>query len=165
MNRLTQVVIALSVVMAVILWFATTWLEQRYVVPSENSGSAELSLGSVRSDSIAKTASESAHCADVESEMRELVDQSRQCSTDSDCAIFDYGYPIECLTSVARNEISSLRTEFSRYHDSCEYRVYYDCPTGESSRRPVCRNRQCEIELTSPDTLQEETLDHLGISD
>ena len=163
MNRLTQVVVVLSVVMAVILWFAMTWLEQRYTAPSENPDSAELSLGSVRSDSAAQTVAASADCADVESEMREVVERSRECRLDSDCAIFDYGYPIECLTSVARNEISSLRTEFSRYHESCEYRVYYDCPTGESSRRPVCRNRQCEVELTSPETLQEETLDHLGI--
>ena len=163
MNRLPQVVVLLSAAVAIFLWLLATWLEGADRAIGDTGSPDSPSMGHVRPDSQTQASVGGAPCDDVEAEIRDLVQQSRSCATDADCAIFDYGYPIECLTSVARSEISFLRTQFRRYHESCEYRVYYDCPTGESSRRPVCRNRQCEVELTDPDSLQDETLDYLGI--
>lgn len=95
--------------------------------------------------------------------MRQSVSDSQHCVTDDDCTLFDYGYPIQCLTSVAKSEITALRLEYRNYERSCAYRVYYDCPSGESERQAVCRNQLCEVEIVTIDGLKDETLEYLGI--
>jgi hypothetical protein len=95
--------------------------------------------------------------------MRQTVNKARQCVIDADCTLFDYGYPIECMTSVAKSEITALRLEYRKYEQSCAYRVYYDCPSGDTQREAVCRNNRCEVELMTIDILKDETLEYLGI--
>ena len=98
--------------------------------------------------------------------MQALVEESRSCLRDEDCTIFDYGYPIQCLTSVAKSEITALRLEYRDYEKDCEHRVYYDCPSEPLEREPVCRNGRCEVELRTLDEyLRDETLQHLGIEE
>jgi hypothetical protein len=102
-------------------------------------------------------------CDAAESAMLQAVEDAQHCRTDDDCTLFDYGYPIQCMTSVAKDDISKLRSEYRNYEASCRFRVYYDCPTDNTVRIAVCRANRCAVELESIDWLKEETLDHLGI--
>jgi len=110
-----------------------------------------------------RTIDDSAGCERTENELQSNVEQSRYCNTDDDCTIFDFGYPIQCLTSVAKSDVTALRLAYRQYEASCKFRVYYDCPSGESERRAVCRSNRCEVELMTLDGLKEATLEHLGI--
>lgn len=110
-----------------------------------------------------KTTSSAESCEQSEQLLQQSVAAARHCSTDDDCTLFDYGYPIQCLTSVAKSEITNLRLDFKRYELSCDYRVYYDCPTGDVDRRAVCRGNLCTVELETIDSLRDETLEYLGI--
>lgn len=162
MNRLPLVTAALATAVAIGLWLLATYLEdESRWLPATADAPAALSGGTVAADT--PVASAPLSCDIVENRLRGIVASSRACNTDRDCAVFDYGYPIDCMTSVARTEISMLRQEFSKYHDSCEYRVYFDCPTGDAQRRAVCREDSCVIDLVTVDSLRDDTLDYLGI--
>ena len=102
-------------------------------------------------------------CEQSEDILWTKVGAAQYCSIDDDCTLFDYGYPIQCLTSVAKNEITALRLEYRKYEQSCAFRVYYDCPTGNMERQAVCRSNRCAVELQSNEILEEETLDYLGL--
>lgn len=102
-------------------------------------------------------------CREAEQDVRDKVEASQSCDADADCTIFDYGYPIECLTSVAQSEISALRLVYRTYEQSCSFRVFYDCPSAPLERHPVCRNNRCAVELRTVEMLKDQTLDHIGI--
>lgn len=157
MNRLPATSIIVSAVLALTMWMFITWFQQPPMIQMPTAPTPAVT-------GIVPEVYEVPACDDVEAEMRKLVQNSRGCNENSDCAIFDYGYPIECLTSVAKRSIPSLRREFRRYHASCEYRVYYDCPTGDMQRIAVCRQNRCEIDLVTIDSLQDATLDYLQIN-
>jgi hypothetical protein len=165
MNRLPLAIAALTALLAVVLWFIATMLERKADEQILAAHMEQQSSHSMRTESgqdgDLEVATTDSDCTAVENDLRIVIEGSKSCRRDSDCAVFDYGYPIECMTSVARSEISSLRESFKTYHESCEYRVYYDCPTGEAQRQAVCRERQCEIELVDVDALTEETIDFL----
>lgn len=110
-----------------------------------------------------RTIDSAGRCDAAELEMQDAVANAQSCRTDDDCTIFDYGYPIQCMTSVAKSEISALRLKYRDYEASCRFRVYYDCPTEGTERIAVCRNNQCAVELDSIDALRDETLHHIGI--
>jgi hypothetical protein len=156
--------VLISVVLAVALWLVATLLEDdaRWLpeVPDER---IDVTLPVPREDSELKINTDVMSCEQAESEIVRMVDDARYCSTDDDCTLFDYGYPIQCLTSVAKDEITALRLEYRRYEQSCSYRVYYDCPSGEMQRKAVCRNNRCEVELVTDEVLKDLTLRHLGI--
>lgn len=105
----------------------------------------------------------SGSCDAAESEMLHAVENSRYCATDEDCTLFDYGYPIQCMTSVSNSAISALRRQYSQYEASCRFRVYYDCDAEGANRHAVCRSNRCTVELETLDSLKDETLHHLGI--
>lgn len=110
-----------------------------------------------------KTIETAGRCEAAENAMLLAVENSRYCTTDDDCTLFDYGYPIQCMTSVSMSEITALRLQYRDYEASCRFRVYYDCPTEGAARLAVCRNNQCTVELETIDSLRDETLDYLGI--
>jgi hypothetical protein len=155
-----------SVVAAVILWMIATWFEDdaRWL-PAETSGQVDTQLQSPRPDTPVRTATDVLSCEQSEALLNEDVAAAGYCSSDDDCTLFDYGYPIQCMTSVSKEQIAALRLAYRRYENSCSYRVYYDCPTGEMVRMPICRNNHCEVELTTSDPLQDATLQYLGIKD
>jgi len=158
----------ISVVVAVVLWVVATWFEDdtRWVPPDIDTNAADsLSIVRPREDSAVRAGTDVVSCTQAEAEMVASVSDSQYCQTDDDCTLFDYGYPIQCMTSVARTEITALRLEYRRYEESCAYRVYYDCPTGQMERAPVCRNNRCEVILDDGNPLTDETLRHLGIED
>lgn len=164
MNRLSLATALVSVIVAVSLWLVATWLEgdSRWLAPTQPAA-PPIGQAEVRADSEVNFGTDAAACDSAEATLRERVLDAQSCATDDDCTLFDYGYPIECLTSVAKDEISALRAEYSRYEQSCEYRVYYDCPTGRMQRQAVCRSNRCAVELRSTEGLEEDTLDYLGV--
>ncbi len=155
---------SISIIAAVSLWSLATWLEGEWQAPETLSlGAAEAFVDDVAPDTEIRSDSVMQSCRDAEASIVEAVDASQYCASDDDCTIFDFGYPIQCLTSVAKTEISTLRVEYRNYHQSCEYRVYYDCPAEPLQRRPVCRNSRCAVELQTIDLLKDATLDHIGV--
>ena len=166
MKQSSNPTILLSVVLAVVLWFAATWFEDdaRWL-PGEPVQPVDMSLDAPRRDTPLRVNTDALSCQQVEANLVSDVEASQYCATDDDCTLFDYGYPIQCMTSVARDEITALRMAYRNYEQSCAYRVYYDCPSGEMERQAVCRNNRCEVELLTLDPLTDETLQHLGIKD
>tara|TARA_R110002111_G_scaffold220722_1_gene283142 strand:+ start:149 stop:679 length:531 start_codon:yes stop_codon:yes gene_type:complete len=166
MNKMPLSTMVISVLAAVGLWLLATLLEgdSRWLEPSQ-SVDGMASFGRQADDSPLRSGAAALRCQESERQMQQLVEQSRMCQSDSDCTIFDYGYPIQCLTSVASSEITALRLEYRDYESQCEFRVYYDCPAEPLERHPVCRNNRCEVELRTLDYLRDETLQHLGIDD
>ncbi len=156
----------ISVVVATVLWLAATWFEDdsRWLPPAVPVD-IDTSMAAPRPDSPVRIDTDVLSCAQAESNLQEKVDNAQYCYSDDDCTLFDYGYPIQCLTSVATSEITALRLEYRKYEASCAYRVYYDCPSGEMEREAVCRNNRCTVELISNDPLQDATLQYLGIKD
>ena len=156
--------VLISVVAAVVLWLVATWFEDdsRWL-PPEARNEIDTSIDTPRRDTPVRVDTDVLSCSQAESDLQEKVDSAQYCSSDDDCTLFDYGYPIQCLTSVAKAEVTALRLEYRKYESSCAYRVYYDCPSGEMEREAVCRNNRCAVELISNDPLQDETLQHLGI--
>jgi len=164
MSRLPYATAIISVIVAVALWLVATWLEgdSQWLAPTPGPAT-EISTVQVRADTPVQSIADSASCEQAENTLRAEVDDAQSCSTDDDCTLFDYGYPIECLTSVAKSEITALRLEYRNYEQSCAYRVYYDCPTGHLVRQAVCRSNRCTVELRSTEVLEEKTLDYLGL--
>jgi len=156
---------ALLSVIAALLLFAIAsmfddgarWQPEPVAIPEMNPQRDSGLRGPVRTMSAAE------NCARAEAGLKQSVGGAQRCESDDDCTTFDFGYPIQCLTSVAKAEISALRLEFRQYQANCEFRVYYDCPSGDTERRAVCKTNRCEVELVTLDGLKEETLDHLGI--
>jgi len=164
MNKLPLPIAVLSVAVAVVLWYVATLLEgdaQRL----DDSHTPELpqAFGGAVGDTPVLGGSAALDCRRAERNMQAAVDDARHCNVDEDCTVFDYGYPIECMTSVAKSDITALRLEYRKYEKSCQYRVYYDCPSEPLEREAVCRNHRCEVELRTLDPLKDETLHHIGI--
>lgn len=156
----------ISVGLAIVLWLVATFFEDdaRWV-PEENRASFNTSVQSKRDDTPLKLDTDVMSCVQIETQLKSRVENAQRCVSDDDCTLFDYGYPVQCMTSVSKIEITALRLAYRTYEDSCAYRVYYDCPTGEMERVPVCQNNLCAVELQTLDPLQDATLQHLGIQD
>lgn len=165
MNRLPYATALISVTVAVALWLIATWLEGDtpwlLATPEPGPGIAHTQ---VRPDSPVQVGPDITDCEQAEDTLRVQVDAAQHCSKDDDCTLFDYGYPIQCLTSVAKTDITVLRLEYRNYQQSCAFRVYYDCPTGGMERQAVCRNNLCTVALMSNEFLEEKTLDYLGLT-
>ncbi len=156
----------ISAGLAVALWLAATWFEDdaRWL-PADRSPAVDTNFNTLREDTPLRVNTDALSCQQVEEGLVQKVEHAQYCVTDDDCTLFDYGYPIQCLTSVAKSEITTLRLEYRNYEQNCAYRVYYDCPSGDMERQPVCRSNRCEVDLVSNDPLNDETLQHLGIKD
>lgn len=145
MQKSTINILRLSAVVALGLWLLATLGEMMLRPPPPPPAPAvpEESVEQRRGEAPALPAS----CPAVEDNLESLVAESRDCETDDDCTLFDYGYPIDCMTSVAKSAIPGLRTAYKQYDESCEHRLFYDCPTDPFVRVPVCRNKRCSVEL------------------
>lgn len=145
MQKSTINTLRLSAIVAVALWLLATLGEMMLRPPPVPPVPAS---GAQASDQAQETApAVPASCPAVEDNLEALVGESRTCETDDDCTLFDYGYPIDCMTSVAKSAIPGLRTAYRQYDDSCEHRLFFDCPTEPFVRVPVCRNQRCTVEL------------------
>ena len=164
MNRLPYATALISISLAVILWFIATRFEDesRWLTMQEGTP-PDLTTQQPGKDTPVQTTQNITNCEQAEDDLRKKVAGAQSCSTDDDCTVADYGYPIQCLTSVAKSEITSLRLEYRNYEKNCAFRVYYDCPSGQARRQAVCHNNRCEVDLITTDLLQEETLEYLGI--
>lgn len=164
MKSLSSSTTAVSLVIAGVLFVIASWIEGDRPAPEPPPAEMTPTLvNQVRPDSAVRDDSSMQSCREAEDSLKEKLSVSQYCEADADCTIFDYGYPIQCLTSVAQKEISGLRLEYRNYEQSCSYRVYYDCPAEPLERHPVCRNNRCAVELRTLDLLRDQTLEHLGI--
>lgn len=165
MNGLKGNTTSISILAAVALWSLATWLERERPAPKARSADAVHAFSDdVAHDTELRDDRVLLSCRNAEEIILQIVDDSRFCAVDDDCTIFDYGYPIQCLTSVAKSDITTLRLEYRKYEQSCEYRVYYDCPAAPLRRHAVCRSNQCVVELQTIDLLKDATLDHIGVN-
>lgn len=164
MNRLPYATALISISLAVILWFiATRFEDESRWLPTQEGTPPDLTMQQPGKDTPVQTTQNITNCEQAEDDLRKKVAGAQSCNTDDDCTVADYGYPIQCLTSVAKSEITSLRLEYRNYEKNCAFRVYYDCPSGQAKRQAVCRNNRCEVDLVTTDLLEEETLEYLGI--
>ena len=150
-------------VIAVALWSLATMLEARLGrapvdAPSTPAAARESPNERSRPPDVAPSMS----CEASEDSLRKIIERARACNVDDDCTLFDYGYPMDCMTSVGKDDIPLLRDEFRKYDETCEYRVFYDCPTEPYVRLAVCRNNRCIVELDRLDTLRESTLERIN---
>jgi hypothetical protein len=166
LQKSTTSLLYISAAIAVVLWLLATLLQlslqparQMPVnapqpVPESREVPAEQAAGQVM-----ERRSSHEVCSAIEDELRSVIGEARQCTTDDECTLFDYGYPIDCMTSVAKSGIVTLREAYREYDESCEHRVFYDCPTEPFVRLPVCQSGRCEVELVDPRSLQVETVE------
>lgn len=148
MQKATLVLVVLSALVAAVLWMSATLL-QRNIGSAEQdaAGSPFLRQPPSGPDRQETGGTTLLSCQETENRLAQVVDGSRHCVTDEECTLFDYGYPIDCMTSVAKDRIPLLREEYRRYDESCEHRVFFDCPTEPYVRLPVCRDNRCVVEL------------------
>jgi hypothetical protein len=159
----------LSVALAVVLWSIATLLDNRLQVPepvppgAELAGDAGVDAGrSPATDDRHTGGAEEMSCQESEDRLKLVIEDARSCNVDDDCTLFDYGYPLDCMTSVAKEQIPRLREEYRVYGEACEHRVFYDCPTEPYVRLALCRNNRCIVELDKRDDLEDATLDQLN---
>lgn len=154
---------SLSIVIAIILFAIATLIEgdppPPELVPEEQTPRM---ITTVRQDSALRDADAAEACRRAEERVLEVVAESQYCEVDEDCTILDYGYPLQCMTSIAQSRVSAFRLEYRNYEERCEYRVYYDCPSEPLIRVPMCRNNRCEVELSRNEMLKQITMDHIG---
>ena len=139
---------SLSIAIAVVLFAAATWLEGEQPEPElpPPEKTPQMIMG-VRPDSVVRDDRDGRSCKDAEARLRATVEAAQSCEVDEDCTILDYGYPLQCMTSIAQSKVSAFRLEYQRYEESCDYRVYYDCPSEplvrvpEQIGRASCRER------------------------
>ncbi len=162
MNRFPYSAAVASVIATLLLGFMVKIVNDDPAWLPFDSGDTPVKPAAEPSASVA-VYSPALNCKETENALRDRIDTARYCATDSDCTLFDFGYPIDCMTSVAKSEITALRLDYRRYEQSCDYRVYFDCPAEPMERRAVCEENRCIISLQAIDTLEEETLVHLGI--
>ncbi len=162
MNR-TSLTTTIAGLLAILL----LWL--MIVIDSDDLSWLQIGTGDPPAAPVAKTLTDPApiepalSCQKTENLLRDRIDTARYCTMDSDCTLFDFGYPIDCMTSVAKLEITALRFEYRRYEQNCDFRVYYDCPAEPAERRAVCQEKRCSVSLQTIDNLEEETLEYLGL--
>lgn len=162
MNRFPYAAAVVSVIVTLVLGYVIkTVNDDPSWLPVEPDGS---SATPAAEPGAAVAASPSVFdCVETENSLRSRIETARYCTTDDDCTLFDFGYPIDCMTSVAKSDITDLRLEYTRYEESCNFRVYFDCPAEPMERRAVCEQNRCTVSLHTIDVLEEETRDYLGI--
>jgi len=157
---------AVSIVIAIVLFGVTSLIDQRRPKPPQTEPEVvPQMLRMADRQSTLYNVEDTQSCQAAESTLLATVDAAQGCQVDADCTILDYGYPIQCLTSIAQEGVSAVRLEYRNYEESCAYRVFYDCPTEPMKRVPVCRNNRCEVELQRHDALRELTMDYINGED
>jgi hypothetical protein len=101
----------MSVVIAFVLWFLATMLEARLEqAPVDAPPNSAASPESRRDGpSAAPEVAPPLSCEASENGLKKTIERARACNVDDDCTLFDYGYPIDCMTSVAKSAIPLLR--------------------------------------------------------
>jgi hypothetical protein len=161
-QKLTSAWVPVSVIIAVVLWFLATTLENRLRAPEPAPSPGGVSENERAERPPPETdAAGAMSCEASESRLKGIIDNSRMCTSDDDCTLFDYGYPMDCMTSVATSQVPLLREEYEKYGAACEFRVFYDCPTEPYVRLALCRNNRCVVELDRLDSPEDFTQEQL----
>ena len=161
MKQLTSSTTAVSIVIATVLFVITSFFDKPPPALYDPELTPEM-IREVRPDTELRDERVTQSCQSAEERLFAAVDQAQNCAVDDDCTILDYGYPIQCMTSIAQDSVTAIREEYREYEKSCPYRVYYDCPSEPMQRVPVCRNNRCVVELQRHDQLKRLTLDYIN---
>ena len=161
MKQLTSSTTALSIVIATVLFVIASVFDSPPPPLYDPEVNGEW-IPEVRPDTAVRDELVTQSCQQAEDRLFAAIDAAQACEVDDDCTILDYGYPIQCMTSIARESVSAVRLEYREYESSCPYRVYYDCPSEPMQRVPVCRNNRCAVELQRHEQLKQLTLDYIN---
>jgi hypothetical protein len=161
MKQLTSSTTAISIVIATVLFAVASYFDSPPPPLFDPDVNAEW-IPDVRPDTAVRDEQSTQSCQKAEDRLLAAVDAAQACEVDDDCTLLDYGYPIQCMTSIAQDAVTAVRLEFREYENSCPYRVYYDCPSEPMQRVPVCRNNRCEVELQRHEQLKRLTLDYIN---
>lgn len=163
MKYMSSSTTSLSIAIAVVLFALATFIEGESPPPELPPAEATPQfIRDVRPDSAVRDGGSAEACREAEDALKQTVETARACNVDEDCTILDYGYPLQCMTSIAQSSVSAYRLQYRQYEERCEFRVYYDCPSAPMTRVPVCRDNLCEVELTRHEALKELTMQHIG---
>jgi hypothetical protein len=168
MKEIGSAWLPLAVGVAVVLWLAATVLDsslQEEPGPVAPTGAEVVEDQPDEPDEdfpAGNATNTKMSCAVTEEHLKTVIDDARYCVVDDDCTLFDYGYPLDCMTSIAKSEIPLLREEYRKYDENCEFRVFYDCPTEPYVRLALCRDNRCVVELDRRDDLQDSTLERMN---
>jgi hypothetical protein len=164
MKEIRSAWLPFAVGIAVVLWLAATVLDSRLQEePDPAPSGAEVLEDEAGEDFPAGGVTDTPmSCEATEEHLKAVIDAARYCVDDDDCTLFDYGYPLDCMTSIAKSEIPLLREEYRKYDENCEFRVFYDCPTEPYVRLALCRDNRCVVELDRRDELQDSTLEQMN---
>ena len=163
MEQLSSSTMAISTVIAVVLFAVATFIEGERPAPEPPPEEVTPQMiREVRPDTAVRDDQDAQSCKAAETALMARVEAAQACEVDADCTILDYGYPIQCLTSIAQDQVSAVRLQYRSYEESCTYRVYYDCPSEPLERVPVCQNNRCVVELRTNDQLKQLTLDYIN---
>ena len=83
-------------------------------------------------------------CESFEQNFAELIEDSRDCNTDTDCVVTEFGCPFGCANAVNKNKLPALQSVFSESAESCQS-CLYDCGIGPATVLPVCRSGKCDF--------------------
>ena len=165
MKEIRSAWLPLAVGVAVVLWLIATVLDSRLqegpdpIAPTDAEVVGDEPVEDFPAGNVTNTPMS---CEATEEHLKTVIDDARYCVVDDDCTLFDYGYPLDCMTSIAKSEIPRLREEYRKYDENCEFRVFYDCPTEPYVRLALCRDNRCVVELDRRDELQDSTLEQMN---
>ena len=163
MKQFGSSTMAISLVIAVVLFAVASLIEGERPAPEPPPAEdTPQIIREVRPDTAVRDDRDTQTCKAAETALMAKVEAAQACEVDDDCTILDYGYPIQCLTSIAQDQVTAVRLQYRSYEESCTYRVYYDCPSEPLKRVPICRNNRCEVELQTNDELKQLTLDYIN---
>ena len=90
------------------------------------------------------TAVQELSCKAFEQNFAELIGGSRDCNTDADCVVTEFGCPFGCANAVNRSKLQGLQSAYLESAESCRS-CLYDCGIGPSTVLPVCRSGKCDF--------------------
>jgi hypothetical protein len=160
-KKLASAWVPVSVSIAILLWLLATAVEVRLQAPDAQPPPDSAAEQDVE-DGPPDGGTVSMSCTESEERLKDVIAGARSCNTDDDCTLFDYGYPLDCMSSVAKSQIPLLRDEYRQYDEACDFRVFYDCPTEPYVRLALCRHNRCVVELDRSDDLEDSTLNQIN---
>jgi len=101
-------------------------------------------------------------CDASRADVKRLIQASKSCVVDKDCALFSPGCPFGCSDAVRRSEIPQIKSAYRDYANKCGACVYM-CPQAASDRTAVCRKSVCVVEETSAKLSEKVILEPRGV--
>lgn len=89
---------------------------------------------------------------------RSLIQASKSCAVDKDCALFSPGCPFGCVDAVRRSEISRIKSAYLDHSKMCGTCAYM-CPQPANKQQAVCEKSRCVVRDQTTKRLEQHTID------